>query len=152
MFILIKRVDGGVSVMDMPLPDSEAPEGDALQALISAEVAKWATTNQGYLSHQVIDAAAIPQDRTFRNAWGHDLAVDMTKAREIHRQNLRELRAPLMTAADIEFTRALETGDTAKQRAAGQRRQALRDVTAHPAIDAARTPEALKAAIPDVLK
>lgn len=152
MRILIKRADGGVSIMHMPLPDGSALEDDALQALITAEVGKWATTNAGYVSHEVIDAAAIPQDRTFRNAWGHDLAVDMAKAREIHRDNLRELRKPLMAAADIDFTRALETGDAARQRAVAQRRQALRDVTAHPAIDSAATPDALKAAIPDVLK
>jgi hypothetical protein len=158
MRILIKREDGGVSIMHMPLPpliegdESTRLSPEQIDAMIAGEVAKWATSNAGYVSHQVIDPADIPRDRTFRDAWGHDLKVDMPKAREIHKQHLRELRAPLLAAADIEYMLALEAGVIAQQRAVALRKQALRDVTAHPAIAAAKTPDELKAAIPDVLR
>jgi hypothetical protein len=97
----------------------------------------------------------VPADRTFRNAWTHDgtlVKVDMPKAREIHREHLRQMRAPLLQALDVEYQKADERGDqTEKQRIAANK-QGLRDVTADPTIEAARTPEELKAAVPGVLR
>jgi len=70
--------------------------------------------------------------------------VNMTKARDIHREKVREARNPKLAAKDVEFQRALETGaDTAT--IVGEK-QALRDAPAAAAIDAATTPEELKAA------
>ena len=78
------------------------------------------------------------------------ITVNMEKARDIHRQRLREARAPLFNALDVAFQRAMETGaDTAEIVA---KKQALRDVTADPAIDAAQTTDELKAVWPEVLK
>lgn len=72
------------------------------------------------------------------------ISVNMAKARDIHRQRVREARGPLLAAKDIEFQRALETGaDTAAIVAA---KQALRDAPAASAIDAALTPDELKQA------
>jgi hypothetical protein len=102
----------------------------------------------------VIDDSAIPADRTFRSAWqvdGFSVAVEMTKAREIHKEHLREMRAPLLAESDVEFVRALELNDRQLQAEIAAKKQALRDVTADPSIAAARTPEQLKAAIPDAL-
>lgn len=84
-------------------------------------------------------------DRTFRNARKLDLTVDMPKAREIHKDKLRRDRSPLMAALDIEAIRADEDGDKAKRAAVIARKQALRDVTARPEIEAAKTPAELKA-------
>lgn len=70
--------------------------------------------------------------------------VNMTKARDIHRDKVRQARNPKLAAKDVEFQRALETGaDTAT--IVGEK-QALRDAPAAAAIDAATTPEELKAA------
>ncbi len=70
--------------------------------------------------------------------------VNMTKARDIHREKVREARNPKLAAKDVEFQRALETGaDTAS---IVSEKQALRDAPAAAAIDAATTPEQLKAA------
>jgi hypothetical protein len=94
-------------------------------------------------------------DRTFRNAWspnGEALGVDMTKAREIQRQRMRRARAPLLAALDVEFIRADEAEDEVGKADVIARKAALRDVTADPAIEAARTPEALKAVWPASLK
>jgi hypothetical protein len=70
--------------------------------------------------------------------------VNMDKARDIHRDKVRQARNPKLAAKDVEFQRALETGaDTAT--IVGEK-QALRDAPAAAAIDAATTPEELKAA------
>ena len=70
--------------------------------------------------------------------------VNMTKARDIHREKVREARNPKLASKDVEFQRALETGaDTAAIVAA---KQALRDAPAAAAIEAASTPDELKAA------
>ena len=69
--------------------------------------------------------------------------INMNKARDIHRKKVREARNPKLAAKDVEFQRALETGaDTAAIVAA---KQALRDAPASAAIEAATTPDELKA-------
>ena len=70
--------------------------------------------------------------------------INMTKAREIHRDKVRQARNPKLAAKDVEFQRALETGaDTTAIVAA---KQALRDAPAAANIEAATTPEELKQA------
>lgn len=72
--------------------------------------------------------------------------VNMQKARDIHRDNVRQARKPLLEAKDVAFMRAVEAGDTDTQATVAAEKQALRDATAAAAIDAAKTPDALKAA------
>ena len=72
------------------------------------------------------------------------ITVNMDKAREIKRDQIRAERDPILAALDVEFMRAVEQGDTAKQAEVSAKKQALRDATKHPAIDAAQTPEELK--------
>lgn len=100
---------------------------------------------------RIVDPSELPTDRTFRAAWKADLSIDMGKAREIHKTKLRQLRAPLLVAADIEYMRATESDDKIAQARIVEKKTALRDVTDDPAIASAKTPEALKAVIPDVL-
>ena len=69
--------------------------------------------------------------------------INMNKARAIHREKVRQARNPKLAAKDVEFQRALETGaDTSAIVAA---KQALRDAPASAAIEAATTPDELKA-------
>ena len=94
------------------------------------------------------DEWSHPSDRTFRDAWeviGEDaITVNMDKAKEIWRDKIRQARnfAPL----DAAFMKALETGADTSPIVA--QKQALRDAPADPAIDAATTPEQLKAVQP----
>ena len=68
--------------------------------------------------------------------------INMIKARDIHRDKVRQARNPLLASKDVEFQRALETGaDTA---AIVTAKQALRDAPASAAIEAATTPDELK--------
>ena len=70
--------------------------------------------------------------------------INMNKARDIHRERIREARNPKLAAKDVEFQRALETGaDTSAIVAV---KQALRDAPAASAIEAASTPDELKQA------
>lgn len=84
-------------------------------------------------------------DKTFRNAKKLDLSTDMAKAREMHRERLRAQRVPLLAALDVEAIRADEENDKVKKVDIVARKKALRDITAHPGIEAATTPEELKA-------
>ena len=95
-------------------------------------------------------------DCYFRNAWkdtpGRDKPdVDILKAREIHKEAMRVARAPLLDALDIEYQRADEDADQDKKRNIALQKAALRDVTTDPGIDAAQTPEELKAVWPGIL-
>ena len=76
----------------------------------------------------------------------------MTKAREIKRDQLRDERKPLLEQLDVQFMRAQEQGDQAKADEIAAKKQALRDVTEDPAIDAATTPDELKAVRPAALE
>lgn len=76
------------------------------------------------------------------------ITVNMNKAREIKRELIRTERKALLEALDVAFMRAVEQGDTVKQQEIAVEKQRLRDATEHPDIEAAQTPEALKAVNP----
>lgn len=80
------------------------------------------------------------------------ITVNMTKAREIKKDMIRAERAPLLAALDVEYMRAVETGDTVKQAEVAAKKQALRDATKDPAIATAQTPDQLKAVVPEALQ
>ena len=69
--------------------------------------------------------------------------VDMAKAREIHKTNIRNARTSKFAELDIEFQKALETGASTTDIVA--KKQALRDAPADSGIDAASDTDALKA-------
>ena len=69
--------------------------------------------------------------------------IDMAKAREIHKANIRTAREPKLAELDIEFQKALETGASTTDIVA--KKQALRDAPADSAIAAASDTAALKA-------
>jgi hypothetical protein len=77
------------------------------------------------------------------------ITVNMEKARNIHREKMRAARTPLLAALDVAFQRALE--QNANTATIVAQKQALRDVTSDPAIEAAQTVEELKAVWPEVL-
>jgi hypothetical protein len=108
------------------------------------------------LDVRVVDEAAIPADRTFRAAWkagAAGVAIDMVRAREVRRGHLRAMRKPLLEALDVEFMRAMERGSPASEISAiAARKQALRDVTKDAALEAATTPEELKALEPAAIR
>jgi len=69
--------------------------------------------------------------------------IDMAKAREIHKNKIRNARKPLLEALDIEFQIAQETSASTADIVA--KKQALRDAPADSGIAAASDAAALKA-------
>ena len=69
--------------------------------------------------------------------------IDIAKAREIHKNNIRAAREPLLNALDIEFQKALETSSSTTDIVS--KKQALRDAPADSGIAAASDIDALKA-------
>ena len=98
-----------------------------------------------------IDAstATVPSDSHFRGAWslsGTVISEDMTKAKEIFKDKIREVRKPLLEAEDVTYMKALEAGDSDAQAASVTAKNALRDAPAASAITNAANIAALKAA------
>ena len=74
----------------------------------------------------------------------------MDKARGIWRDIWREHRRPLLEDLDIEYIKALEAGDEAKQAEVATKKQELKDVT-NTNIDNVDDPDDLMLVWPDVL-
>ena len=68
--------------------------------------------------------------------------IDMAKAREIHKNNIRYARKSKLAELDVEFQKALETGSSTTDIVA--KKQALRDAPADSGIEAASDSTALK--------
>lgn len=169
--VAVTRVDGGVTVLRVVVneygPDPEKPGERMLtreypvdEAYIDRLIARYGWTGPltptgWYLvPNDYVDEST---DRTFRAAWKHETGqrkpvVDMPKAREIHRGRLRRMRTPLLDDLDTAYMRADEVGDQQEKKRIASKKQALRDVTDDPAIEAAQTPDELKAVIPEVLR
>ena len=98
-----------------------------------------------------IDAstATVPSDRHFRGAWSLDgkvISEDITAAKVIFKDKIREVRAPLLDAEDVVYMKALETDDAEAKTASVNKKKALRDAPAASAITNADTIAKLKAA------
>ena len=72
------------------------------------------------------------------------ITVDMTKAKDIWRDKIREDRKPKLAELDVQYMRAVESDDATEKAAIATKKQSLRDATADPRIDAATTPDELK--------
>lgn len=102
-----------------------------------------------------------PSDRTFRDAWRGKgksgegvehpecdlIEVDMPHAREIHRGWLRRKRISMLAELDVQYQRADEAGDKGAKQGIAKEKQRLRDLPADPRIEAAKTPDELKAIV-----
>lgn len=172
--VLVSRVDGGVTVLRVITAEYRPTTPEERAAGAGPRIANWTVEpTPGYIeaiiakhdwppplravSWEIVPNEIVSEqtDRIFRNAWranGKRIDVDMPKAREIHRDRLRRLRAPLLEALDVEYMRADERNDQEEKKRISDRKVILRDVTTDPAIEAASTPEELKAVIPGALR
>ena len=140
--IIYTRPDGGLCVVHPVINTLGEPDNftDA-----DAEQRAWDKLPKDAINPAFVEAEAIPADRAFREAWRRGdaggVVIDMPVAREIHRTVLRGLRAPKLAALDVEFMRAVERTDNTALSEIIAKKDALRDVTKVPAIEAATTPE-----------
>ena len=77
------------------------------------------------------------------------IIVNPDKAKAIWKDKWREARKPLLASLDIEFMKAVESADAAKQTEIASKKQALRDVTQTEIVG--NTPEEIKSVWPSVL-
>ena len=127
--IIYTNSDGTVSIIN--------PTGDVNDAIKDVPSG---------LSYEIVEDSVIPTDRTFRNAWiqnNKTIETDIAKAREIHKNNIRNARTPKFAELDIEFQKALETSSSTTDIVS--KNQTLRDAPADSGIASADTEAKLKA-------
>ena len=94
-------------------------------------------------------ATSKPSDRHFRNAWslsGTVISEDMTTAKTMFKDKIRDVRKPLLEAQDVLYMKAIEDGDSSAQSTVATKKKELRDAPAASAITNAKTVAELKAA------
>ena len=91
--------------------------------------------------------ATVPSDRLFRGAWslsGTVITEDLTAAKVLFKDKIREVRKPLLEAQDALYMRALEDNDTSAKNAIKAKKTALRNAPAASAITQANSVSVLK--------
>lgn len=146
--IIYTKAGGGISVVT-PVFNTFGEVKDFTEA--QAEQRAWDKLPADAVNPRWVDPIEVPTDRTFRNAWEDTgkVSINMSKAREIHKERLRLIRAQLLSVLDVDYQRADEQGNVALKAHIAAKKQVLRDVTKHPSIASAQTPDELKVAIPD---
>ena len=148
--ILYTGPDGGVNVI-IPTPETLAKfetEDEAIAYVREKSVPDDAT------KVRVIDKTAIPEKRTFRNAWVDDTdkaVTDRSKASDIHMDRIRESRNAELAKEDINFQRAIEADDASAKAAVATKKQTLRDLPATFDLSGASTDDELDALWPSEL-
>jgi hypothetical protein len=105
------------------------------------------------VEYKIVDKEYVESlDFQFRDAWEYSDGIyfNQNKAKSIWKDKWREARKPLLTSLDIEFMKAVEVGNSAKQAEIFAKKQALRDVTKIDIIG--NTQEEIKSVWPDILK
>jgi len=109
----------------------------------------------------IVNVDTLPMDkdgnvcRVFRNAWdtekGKSAEVNLTKAKEIAKEKVREARTPKFAELDISYQRAVEEDDSDKQAAVVVKKQTARDATADTKITNADSVANLKTGMNEVI-
>lgn len=145
--IVWKRRDGGISITHI-IDDIDA-QNHAMELLDRAieEESKTGVRNE-ILDWELLGVnMAVPEDRTFRNAWDSvdgSINVDIDKAVEIQKDKIRIERAVELTRLDTDYMRADEQGDSVKKTSIAAEKQKLRDMTKHRAFLEVSNTEELK--------
>ena len=118
------------------------PADNTARTLDEIKTLNCPTTNTIY----TVQPSDCPTDRSFRDAWSYDgsnFGINITKAKEIHKDRIRLAREKKFEELDVEFQRALET--SADTSAIVAKKQALRDAPSSAGITTAVTATDLKA-------
>ena len=92
-------------------------------------------------------SATIPSDKHFRDAWtlsGSTITEDLTTAKTMFKDKIREVRKPLLEEQDVAYMKAIEADDDDAKTAAANAKTALRNAPAASAITNAANITALK--------
>jgi hypothetical protein len=80
------------------------------------------------------------------------ITINLTKAKDIAKTNLRTERAPVLATLDVAFMRAVESGNTTLQTAIAEQKQELRDITTDASIVGASDVVSLKTAMTTLIE
>jgi hypothetical protein len=80
------------------------------------------------------------------------ITINLNKAKDIAKDNLRTERAPVLASLDVQFMRAVESGNTSLQTAIAEQKQELRDITSHTSITGASNVDSLKTAMTTLIE
>jgi hypothetical protein len=145
-----ENYEGGVSIVHAaPKSDLEKVLGPLSEENYMAHVIGKSLPPGVKKVFVLADDWSPPESREFRNAWqiteDGQIAIDMGKARDIHRDKLRLHRAREFLRLDTDALIALSQGDHGAAATIDEEKQRLRDAPAHPAIEAAATADELSA-------
>ena len=149
---IVYQGDDGRAVVVIPAPNFLA-EGGTLNDVMNKCV-----PISGKSTADIVDKSEILSDRTFRNAWvtekGKSTEVDLSKAKDVAKEKVREARTPKFQELDIAYQRADEDSDTDAKKAVADKKKVLRDATANSKItdasDVAKLKEGMEAVIKEV--
>jgi len=142
--------NGAEIIFDLPTDDMRAVVADSVPGAtltfydITEIVANYPDPIASYTE---IKVAEVPTTRAYRNAWavnGTTIGYSMPKARDIHRDKLREARKPMLEALDVAYQRADEQDNGPEKRRIAAEKQKLRDITANQLIERANNIAALE--------
>lgn len=152
--IIYKNNDNRLSVINPCYKDdmTEAEKNEYAIFIQNKDVPK--NIDGSSIPSWIIDLNNLPDIKNIRNAWNVDdlgqIYFDRNKAIEIKKEQFRNLRKTLLEKLDVQFMRALESGDTSILPSIAQQKQILRDIT-NISFDEYDTPEKLHKFIPNVL-
>ena len=131
--VIFTQSNGIISVMTPILTEINPATGVefTIQEIIEKDLIP-----TGITTYSIVDDSIVPTDRAFRGAWvGNGVGLstativeDMSKAKEIHKTNIRLVRTEKFKELDIEYQRATETSSDTSAIVA--KKQALRDAPA----------------------
>jgi hypothetical protein len=134
MFITYPQPNGQVAVV--------IPTGDVNDAIKDVPEGS---------EYKIVDSVDIDND--YFNAYEFDAEtgakVNIEKAKAIHLDKFRSARTPLIEKLDVDFMRAVESGNTSLQQEIANKKQALRDVTK---TELPNTLEGIKNTWPEILE
>lgn len=152
--IIFENDNGWVSIVSPYYPPGTTAEQEAeIAAAVQTKDVPPLPDGSTRPSH-IVEYSSLDGIKLFFEAWRlRDGKVVWHKpaADELKRKQFRALRKPLLEKLDVEFVRALESGDTVLLASIAAKKKKLRDVTLTD-LSEHLTPKSLYAFVPDQLK
>jgi len=152
--IIFENDKGWVSIVSPYYPPGTTAKQEAEIATVVQQKDVPLLPDGSLRPSHIVEYSSLDGIKLFFEAWRlrdgkavwHKPAAD-----ELKRKHFRALRKPLLEKLDVEFIRALESGDAVLVAAIAAQKKKLRDVTL---MDLSQhlTPEALNAFVPDFLQ
>jgi len=143
---IVYLAEDGVAAVVVPAPKYSGTMEDLLKKVVPEDCLD---------SADIVEADTIPNDRTFRNSWvteqGKSVEIDLAKAKDVAKDNVRKARTPKFAELDVAYQRADEAGDADAKAAVVVKKQTARDATADTKITDADSVDNLKTGMNEVI-